>query len=132
MERLTIRNTDGSVSQPTHSTFEKVFNRLAEYEDLGKTPEELKQMLGYPGCDIPTAEQIWRAQTNRTDFDNACKSVLRAIEKASADGKREIVFDPLPRDQYNAVKATFFMKGYKFRPYGYSGGVWQNCELIGW
>lgn len=28
MERLTIRNTDGSVSQPTHSTFEKVFNNL--------------------------------------------------------------------------------------------------------
>lgn len=33
MNRLTIRNSDGSVSQPTHSTFEKVFNRLAEYED---------------------------------------------------------------------------------------------------
>ena len=32
-ERLTIRNSDGSVSQPTHSTFEKVFNRLAELED---------------------------------------------------------------------------------------------------
>lgn len=45
MERLTIRNTDGSVSQPTHSTFEKVFIRLAEYEDLGKTPEELRQIL---------------------------------------------------------------------------------------
>lgn len=34
MNRLTIRNIDGSVSQPTHSTFEKVFNRLAEYEDM--------------------------------------------------------------------------------------------------
>lgn len=34
MKRLTIRNSDGSVSQPTHSTFEKVFNRLAEYEDM--------------------------------------------------------------------------------------------------
>lgn len=32
-KRLTIRNSDGSVSQPTHSTFEKVFNRLAELED---------------------------------------------------------------------------------------------------
>ena len=32
-ERLTIRNSDGSVSQPTHSTFGKVFNRLAELED---------------------------------------------------------------------------------------------------
>ena len=32
-DRLTIRNSDGSVSQPTHSIFEKVFNRLAELED---------------------------------------------------------------------------------------------------
>jgi hypothetical protein len=32
-ERLTIRNSDGSVSQPTNSTIEKVFNRLAELED---------------------------------------------------------------------------------------------------
>ena len=45
MTRLTIRNSDGSVSQPTHSTFEKVFNKLAEYEDLGKTPEELRKIL---------------------------------------------------------------------------------------
>lgn len=45
MTRLTIRNSDGSVSQPTHSTFEKVFNRLAEYEDLGKTPDELREIL---------------------------------------------------------------------------------------
>ena len=34
MNRLTIRNSDGTVSQPTHSTFENVFNRLAEYEDM--------------------------------------------------------------------------------------------------
>ena len=32
-ERLTIRNSDGSVSQPTNTTIEKVFYRLAELED---------------------------------------------------------------------------------------------------
>ena len=31
--RLTIRNSDGSVSQPTNVTIESVFERLAEYED---------------------------------------------------------------------------------------------------
>lgn len=41
MKRLTIRNSDGSVSQPTHSTFEKVFNRLADYEDIGLEPQEI-------------------------------------------------------------------------------------------
>ena len=44
MKRLTIRNTDGTVSQPTSSTFEVVFYRLAEYEDTGLTPEEIKSM----------------------------------------------------------------------------------------
>lgn len=34
MERLTIRNGDGSVSQPTSTTIEDVFYRLAEIEDI--------------------------------------------------------------------------------------------------
>ena len=33
MERLTIRNSDGTVSQPTSTTVEAVFYRLADYED---------------------------------------------------------------------------------------------------
>lgn len=32
-KRLTIRNSDGSVSQPTSTTIEKVFYQLAEFED---------------------------------------------------------------------------------------------------
>lgn len=42
MKRLTIRNSDGSVSQPTDTSFEKAMYRLAEYEDTGLTPEEIK------------------------------------------------------------------------------------------
>lgn len=34
MERLTIRNSDGSVSQPTSTTIQAVFEKLAAYEDL--------------------------------------------------------------------------------------------------
>lgn len=34
MERLTIRNSDGSYSQPTHTTFEKMFYKLASFEDF--------------------------------------------------------------------------------------------------
>lgn len=41
MNRLTIRNSDGTVSQPTNSTCEKVFNRLSEYEDTGLEPDEI-------------------------------------------------------------------------------------------
>lgn len=34
MERLTIKNSDGSYSQPTHATFEKLFYKVADLEDI--------------------------------------------------------------------------------------------------
>lgn len=34
MERLTIKNSDGTYSQPTHTTFEKMFYKLAKFEDF--------------------------------------------------------------------------------------------------
>ena len=45
MERLTIRNSDGSVSQPTGLNWEEALNRLAAYEDTGMTPKEVHDML---------------------------------------------------------------------------------------
>ena len=33
-ERLTIKNSDGTYSQPIDTTFEKVFNKLAQLEDI--------------------------------------------------------------------------------------------------
>ena len=56
-ERLTIRNSDGSVSQPTHSTFEKVFNRLAELEDdlesgkIIRLPCKVGDIVYFPVCE---------------------------------------------------------------------------------
>ena len=44
MERLTIRNGDGSVSLPTSTTVEAVFERLALYEDTGFTPADVRDM----------------------------------------------------------------------------------------
>lgn len=41
MERLTIRNSDGSVSQPTGLNWAEVLERLAAYEDRGCAPEEV-------------------------------------------------------------------------------------------
>lgn len=40
-ERLTIRNSDGTVSQPTRTTIESVFYRLAEYEDTDMRLEDI-------------------------------------------------------------------------------------------
>lgn len=42
-ERLTIRNSDGTVSQPTATTIESVFYRLADYEDTDMRPEDISE-----------------------------------------------------------------------------------------
>lgn len=39
MKRLTIRHSDGRVSQPSTTAMEVLLYRLAEYEDTGLEPE---------------------------------------------------------------------------------------------
>lgn len=46
MERMTIRNSDGSVSQPTDLVWAEALERLAAYEDTGLDPEEVVYFLG--------------------------------------------------------------------------------------
>ena len=53
MERLTIRNSDGTVSQPTSTTVEAVFYRLADYEDTDREPAEILKL-----------EQVYRTAVN--------------------------------------------------------------------
>lgn len=43
MERLTIRNSDGSVSQPTGLNWAAALERLAAYEDTGLEPCEISE-----------------------------------------------------------------------------------------
>ena len=43
MERLTIRNSDGSVSQPTGLNWAAALERLAAYEDTGLEPCETSE-----------------------------------------------------------------------------------------
>ena len=56
MERMTIRNSDGSVSQPTDLKWAEALDRLAAYEDTGLSPQacaearEAGKMLS--SCDI--------------------------------------------------------------------------------
>lgn len=63
MERLTIRNSDGSVSQPTGSTVAAVFEKLAAYEDTGLEPAEiaeLKEDLDFATAANTELYGIWR------------------------------------------------------------------------
>ena len=41
MKRMTIRNSDWTVSQPTNLNWENVLYRLAAYEDTGLEPEQV-------------------------------------------------------------------------------------------
>ncbi len=45
MKRMTIRNSDGSVSQPTDLNWAAALEKLAAYEDCGLTPQEIKELL---------------------------------------------------------------------------------------
>lgn len=54
MERLTIRNSDGSVSQPTGLNWAEALDRLAAYEDTELTPAEVLSMSG-EWCAMMTA-----------------------------------------------------------------------------
>lgn len=81
---------------------------------------------------IKSAKEVWENQVNKADFENACESVMRGIEKASMAGYRSCCFDPRPVEQYHAVKAEFEKHGYTFKPTGYVGGVWQRSEDICW
>lgn len=44
MKRLTIRNSDGSVSQPNGLKWAEALERLAAYEDTGLEPEEVDKL----------------------------------------------------------------------------------------
>ena len=41
MKRMTIRNSDWTVSQPTNLNWENVLYRLAAYEDSGLEPKDI-------------------------------------------------------------------------------------------
>lgn len=75
MERLTIRNKDGSHSQPTLTPFYKMFYRVAEYEDFMEDYgfENIDQVKKKLGCTSgPTYEVDLRSQI---------KQLKREIEK---------------------------------------------------
>ena len=102
-DRLTIRNSDGSVSQPTHSTFEKVFNRLAELEDKIEqgTLIELPCKVGDIVYQFDNGGKIYEAmildiaiykgkpyyETCGVDFDNRAIGESVFLTKAEAEAK---------------------------------------------
>ena len=82
-ERLTIKNSDGTYSQPTDTTFEMVFNKLGRLEDILEKydleVEELDERI-YNGA-FNYIDKL-KAETDRDTWKKACEfacDVLRDI-----------------------------------------------------
>lgn len=88
MERLTIRNSDGSVSQPTNTSYADVFMKLAAYEDIG-SPEEFR---AYKDTGL-TPEEIKSGITDPIDLARIAVALrkLRRYEYAEQSGRRVVL-----------------------------------------
>ena len=108
MKRMTIRNSDWTVSQPTNLNWENVLYRLAAYEDTGLEPEDLKKAFN------ETAILKLAAQALSTTPDH-----LRDLLKAEQDGRLVVlpckVGDHVWADGREAIVVWFF--GYKTERY---------------
>ncbi len=76
MERLTIRNSDGSVSQPTGLNWAEALDRLAAYEDTELTPAEVLSMSGE-----------WCAMMTALNSIGGGYTRLRELAEADKDGR---------------------------------------------
>ena len=76
MERLTIRNSDGSVSQPTGLNWAEALDRLAAYEGTELTPEEVLSMSGE-----------WCAMMSALNSIGGGYTRLRELAEADKDGR---------------------------------------------
>lgn len=84
MERLTIRNSDGSVSQPTELKWAEALDRLAAYEDTGLTP---KRCAEFAQADAEGRYIVMR--------DAEQEGVTRLRELAKADKEGRVVVLPV-------------------------------------
>ena len=98
MKRLTIRNSDGSVSQPTDTTFEKVFNRLAEYEDSGMEPYEIRRMKEFPPDDF--------------DIGLIMEQYMKKIRSLQESGNPDYSEEEKALELFSSAMRILFRQGY--------------------
>lgn len=80
-ERLTIKNSDGTYSQPTDTTFEMVFNKLGKLEDILEKYGIDIQNLDYiledysknQGRDFAICEEMDDLKKDRDTWQKACE-----------------------------------------------------------
>lgn len=88
MERLTIRNSDGSVSQPTDLKWAEALDRLAAYEDTHMMPSDVTSMRMdmaiiaalFNGVDVDRMKELAEADKNGRLVVLPCKVGDRLYE----------------------------------------------------
>ena len=88
MERMTIRNSDGSVSQPTDLKWAEALDRLAAYEDTGLMPRDIEELLKMA---VAKTNKVLRLKEDlhamKNELCQYCKKYKQAHEGA-CDGCR--------------------------------------------
>lgn len=89
MKRLTIRNSDGFVSQPTSTTIEDVFYKLAEYEDTEMDPSEIEQMkIDLCNAEVELLNEPDIAQEYSVEITETAQMVVNVIAHSKEEALR--------------------------------------------
>lgn len=87
MERLTIKNSDGSYSQPTDTKFHEIFNKLGELEDVLEefeltSAEDLRNYLNFKG-NMAIWEGKLELKNKIADLQHRLEVAEKALNKMS-------------------------------------------------
>lgn len=125
MERLTIRNSDGTVSQPTTTSIDALFYRLAAYEDTGLEPEEIKTMID---------ASMGKAIAEIKEFEGIPIDRLRELAEADKEGRCAVLPVEVGQSVYFINRAfdseicTAIVIGAEINLYTPSCPIWIRIE----
>ena len=127
MKRLTIRNSDGTVSQPTTTSIEALFYRLAAYEDTGLEPEEI--ITGKELTEIACGLELLKKYQEIGNFDR-----LRELAEADKEGRCAVLPVEVGQSVYFINRAfdseicTAIVIGAEINLYTPSCPIWIRIE----
>ena len=120
MKRMTIRNSDWTVSQPTNLNWENVLYRLAAYEDTGLEPEEINDMA-LEVATLKTIESMYDGLGNPDHLRDLLKAeqdgrlvelpFVAMVEQSLQDGKMK----PLGDQKHNGRYAVVYVDHNKWK-----------------
>lgn len=112
MERLTIRNSDGSHSQPTLTPFYKLFYKVAEYEDFMEdygfeNIDQVKKKLGScqsgPIYEVDLKSQIKQLKSENKKWEQQFVEFKEYLEKKMASNDVRICDHGVYTTVYNKL-----------------------------